>query len=98
MNEKQKEIRKQNKKALPKFVAVLVLCMLVGGVVGFASAVATDSAWGESLPVMAQNLMNQMVPFGIPVFGLLLLVPAGILLYRAKRMYAGWDGEESSIC
>lgn len=96
MNEKQKEIHKQNKKALPRFVAVLVLCMLVGGVVGFASAVASASAWSESLPAVAQNLMNQMVPFGIPVFGLLLLVPGGILLYRAKRMYADWDGEEEA--
>lgn len=96
MNEKQKEIRTQNQKAMPKFVAVLVLCMLVGGVVGFTSAVASDSAWTKSLPMVAQDLMNQMVPFGIPVFGLLLLVPAGILLYRAKRMHAGWDGEDEA--
>lgn len=97
MNEKQKEIRRQNKKAMPKFLAFLVLCMLAGGVIGFVSAMAGYEAWGEALPGLMQQLLNKTVPFGIPVFGLLLLIPAAILLRRAKREYAGWDGEEEAV-
>ena len=33
-----KEIQSANRKAMPKFILILVICMIVGGVIGFFAA------------------------------------------------------------
>ena len=94
---KNDEIKRANRKALPKFLLFAVVCTLVGGVIGYFSAdVEPDSL----LPMMK----NAGAFFGIRIapwlmLALAILVPVVCLpLYRsAKKLAAVWDGEDEDL-
>ena len=44
-------VKKENRKALPRFLGMLLLAMLLGGALGFASAFAAEGAWKETLEI-----------------------------------------------
>ena len=43
------EIRRANRKALPKFLLFLIVCMTVGGVIGYCSGYASAKGGTEKL-------------------------------------------------
>lgn len=90
------EIRKDNKKALPKMLLVTLLCAGLGALVGVGSAVMSDSIDLTGLPQMLSAAIQKSLPFGIPVCGVLTLIPAVLLLHQVKKLFAGWDGEEET--
>lgn len=98
---KNDEIKQANRKALPKFLLVAVVCAIVGGVIGYYSG-----------HVAAKGGMDQLVGmmreagafFGTHIAPWLMLVLAVIVpvvcipIYRsAKKLVAAWDGEDENI-
>lgn len=86
-------VKRDNRKSLPRFLLVVLAAALLGGLVGFFSAMAADfgtlSAIWDGLDV----LMRTITPWAIPVCTAALLIP-GLCLYRsAKKGYAAWDEE-----
>lgn len=90
-------VKRDNRKALPKYLMVLLASGLVGGVLGVASGLAESSGIGESALEMLNGLMMAAAPWTIPVTS---VVSLGLIwwLYRgAKGLYTGWDGEDEDV-
>ncbi len=91
------EIKKANRKALPKFILIMVISLLVGGSIGFCAAkYGVDSLTG--------GLKSAGAFFGTYIAPWLMLMIAVIVpvvcvpVYRsAKKLLFSWDGENEEI-
>lgn len=88
------KVTRDNRKALPKFLLMIVAAALVGGIVGFFSAMAADGFSGEALQARVDAFLTALVPWGLLVCAAVLLVPAAVVLGRAKAAFGAWDGED----
>lgn len=95
---KNDEIRRANRKALPKFLLFAVACAAVGGVVGYCSGYGAAKGGAEKLAGM---MKAAGAFFGAQIAPWLLLLLAVILpavcipIYRgAKKRLRAWDGED----
>lgn len=91
------EIRQANRKALPKFIFIMVVCCLLGGVLGFCAA-------RFGLEQMAGGLAAAGTFFSSRVAHWLLLACAAAipavslpLYFSAKKELARWDGEDEAL-
>lgn len=91
------EIKKANRKALPKFMLIMAISLLVGGSIGFCSA-------KYGLNTLAGGMKSAGSFFGTYIAPWLMLmiaviVPAVcVLVYRrAKKLLSFWDGENEEI-
>ena len=91
------EIKKANRKALPKFILVLVIALIVGWTGGYLSGKFRLDAFAGDIKIASAF-------FGIHIAPWLMLAIAVILpavcfpLYRgAKKLISAWDGEDEEI-
>jgi small-conductance mechanosensitive channel len=90
-------VTRDNRKALPKFLLMILAAAAVGGVVGFFSSTAVGSMSTEALSARIDAFLGSLVPWGLPVCVALLLIPAAVLLGKARRAFAAWDGEDEAV-
>ncbi len=90
------EIRKENKKALPKYLLIMLLCAVLGGVAAFIIDMLRDAGGIGGLPEFLTAMITKSMYFGTPVCGILMLVPAAVILHKVKKMCMGWDGEDEA--
>ena len=97
---KNDEIRQANRKALPMFLLVLAVSMVVGGVIGYYSGYG--AAKGGMDPLVGM-MKEAGAFFGTHIAPWLLLAIATLLpvvcipIYRsAKKLVAVWDGEDEN--
>ncbi len=91
------EIKNANRKALPKFMLIMVISLLVGGSIGFCAAeYGVDSLTG--------GLKSTGAFFGTYIAPWLMLMIAVIVpmvcvpIYQsAKKLLSSWDGENDEI-
>ncbi len=97
MNDNQtrrEEIRREDRRQLPKFILILIACGLLGGVLGFLFTSFSLSS-SETLPWLGTVALPTVMPV------LMWLTIAAILIYcvpRLRRAQAAWRetaGEES---
>lgn len=91
------KVARDNRKALPKFLVMILAAALVGGVVGFFSAMAADGFSAGALQARVEAFLTALVPWGLLVCALVLLIPAAVLLGKARTQYAAWDGEDEDV-
>lgn len=91
MKNKEKSI---NRKAMPKFLLVMLVSGLVGGVLGFGAAFFGDTNLPETIVDGIYHILNAITPWSIWVITAVLMA-LSLMKYRtAKRIFADWDGEE----
>lgn len=92
------EIKKANRKAMPKFILIMVISLVVGSGIGFFSA-------RYGLNTLADGMKSAGTFFGMYIapwlmLAIAILVPVvSVTLYRkAKKLLSSWNGgdEESS--
>lgn len=97
MDKKNNEIKRANRKAMPKFILLSLLGLLFGYIIGY---------WGvkSELYTASDSMKDLGAFFGAYVSSWLLLAEAVIMpavcipIYRsAKKMLAAWDGEDEEI-
>ena len=88
------EIKKANRKAMPKFILIMVISSLVGGGIGFFSA-------KYGLNTLAGNMKSAGAFFGTYIspwlmLAIAILVPviSAPLYIKAKKLLSAWDGED----
>lgn len=86
--------KSENRKALPKFLLLILGSMLAGGFIGFLTAVSEAMELVEALVQWLTRLLDAAVVWGIPATALVTLGGALILYSLAKRRFEGWDGED----
>lgn len=95
-NDRQDPVARDNRQNWPKFVAVLIVSLFVGGVIGYAMAwVAGDL----SLDGVADGIgaaLGACAPW--IVLCSLLFWAGGVVCYRrAKGIFSAWDGESEDV-
>lgn len=91
------EIKQANQKALPKFLLIMAISMLIGGLLGFCAA-------KYGLNTLAGSVKNAGAFFGTYIASWMMLATAVILpavcipIYKsAKKLISSWDGENEEI-
>ena len=90
------EIRKENRRALPKYLLLILLGGVCGGLLGFFSSAAGALGAAERISGTLERFFPLAALWGLPVSSLLTLGGAWYLYFAAKRRCAAWDGEEEA--
>ena len=94
MNERDMEIRQDNKKALPKFVVKMVLCCLGGGVIGFLAAYFGADRLAGVLAAAGDWFGRNLAPWLLAACAIASLAVSLPLYARTKALADRWDGED----
>lgn len=89
---KDMEIKRENKKAVPKLLIIMLTCAILGFLVGIG-AVFLSNLDLESLFESLDAFWFTAAPWCLPVFAVILLCPATILYLKMKSAFSRWDGE-----
>ena len=85
-------VRRDNRRALPKYLLTTLLFGLLGGVLGFFTGVAGAAGVAETVRQALDRVLAVCAP---PAGSAVVLLGAGWYLYAAaKRRFAAWDGED----
>ncbi|RDY28602.1 DUF3169 family protein [Lachnotalea glycerini] len=92
-SEKLHEIKKEDKKAIKKFIVILILSALAGGVVGYCSVMFKEKV----ARIISESLLKFLL--GLTPIANLILPISGLffILYlyqKSRRLYQEWDGED----
>ncbi len=91
------EIKKANRKALPKFILIMAISLLVGGAIGFCAAKYRLSSLAGSMKSAGAFFGTYIAPWLMLMTAItvpLVCVP----IYRsAKKLLSSWDGENEEI-
>ena len=90
-------VKKDNRKALPKYLLILFVAAIFGGVLGFAAGWLGHDNLSEVIAAVVADGLIAAAPWallGTWVVSMVLI----LWLYRgAKVLYTGWDGEDDDV-
>ena len=89
--------KSENQKALPKFLGILVIASLVGGVLGGLSGAAGYFLKGEELGAAITRLLSTASPWAMALCATVLLGSGFYQYRRARTAFHGWDGENEDV-
>ena len=91
------EIKKANRKALPKFMLIMVISLLVGGLGGFCSAKYGLNSLSDGMKSAGAFFSAYIAPWLMLAAAVILPVVC-IPIYRStKKLISCWDGENEEI-
>lgn len=96
MTNRNDEIRQANRKALPKFILIVVLGCLVGGALGFSMARFGMDAMADGL-FAAGDAFCRAAPWLLVACAVLEPAICLPLYFAGKREADGWDGEDETV-
>ena len=94
------EIRQANRKALPKFLLMMLGGVVLGAVIGVGGLIATSAAGQDNLTAALSGLgiwLAKAAPWLLAVCGAVELIAGLILCQRAKSIIQNWDGEDETV-
>ncbi len=90
-------IKQENKKAMPKFILIVVLSLVFGGVLGLALVFLNLENFGDALDAAALFFTNHVAPWliiALPAAQLAVCLP---IYFSAKKQLSAWDGEDEAV-
>lgn len=91
------EIKKANRKALPKFLLIMVISLLIGGLGGFCSAKYGLNSLSDGMKSAGAFFSAYIAPWLMLAAAVILPVVC-IPIYRStKKLISSWDGENEEI-
>lgn len=91
------EIKKANRKALPKFMLIMVISLLIGGLGGFCSAKYGLNSLSDGMKSAGAFFSAYIAPWLMLAAAVILPVVC-IPIYRStKKLISSWDGENKEI-
>ena len=91
------EIKKANRKALPKFILLCIVGALIGGVAGYlVGANGIDTMSGD-FKVVVSNYVELTAPW--IMLAIAVIIPIVLVPYyrKAKKQLSQWDGEDEEV-
>ena len=90
-------VKRDNRKALPKYLLILFVAAIFGGVMGFAAGWVGHDNLSEVIATAVADGLTAAAPWVL--LGTSVVSLATILcLYRAaKALFTGWDGEDEAV-
>ena len=90
-------VKKDNRKALPKYLLILFVAAIFGGVLGFAAGWLGHDNLSEVIATAVADGLTAIAPWALLVTSVVSLALI-LWLYRgAKALYTGWDGEDDDV-
>ena len=89
--------KSENQKALPKFLGILVIASLVGGVLGGLSGAAGYFLKGEELGAAITRLLSTASPWAMALCATVLLGNGFYQYRRARAAFRSWDSENEDV-
>lgn len=92
------EIKKANRKAMPKFILIMVISIIVGGAMGFISAKYGINALRGSMKNAVELFGMYIAPILMSVIAIIVPLVSVTHYTKAKKLLSAWDGEDEEIC
>ncbi len=92
-----REIKKANLKALPKFILIMVASLILGGVIGYLAARYGLYALSDNLKAAGDVFGIQIAPWLMLAVAVVVPVVSIPLYRRAKKLLGTWDGEDEGV-
>ena len=90
-------VKKDNRKALPKYLLILFVAAIFGGVLGFATGWVGHDNISEVIATAVSDGLTAAAPWALLVTSVVSLALI-LWLYRgAKGLFTGWDGEDETV-
>lgn len=91
------EIKKANRKALPKFMLIMAISLIAGGTMGFCAARYGLNTLAGGMKIAGTFFGNYIAPWLLLATAVIIPVVC-IPIYRsAKKLLFSWDGENEEI-
>ncbi len=91
------EIKKANRKAMPKFILFMVICSIVGGVAGFFSSKYGLDSLAGGIKAAGESFGTHIAPWLLLAIAIIMPIISVPLYKRAKKLLATWDGEDDNV-
>lgn len=91
------EIRKANRKALPKFIGIMVITLLLSGTAGYYSGKYGLNSLAGSLKSAGAYFGTYIAPWAMLILAVLLPVICVPIYRGAKKLVSAWDGEDEDV-
>ena len=90
-------VKKDNRKAFPKYLLILFVSAIFGGVLGFAAGWVGHDNLSEVIASAVTNGLTAIAPWALLATSVVSLA-AILWLYRGARgLFTGWDGEDDDV-
>lgn len=93
-----KEIKKENRRALPKFLLVALISLILGGILGFIMAEAGYIGSTEKLKAVAEAFGAYVAPWLMLLCAFTVAAVCAPLYLKGKKILSEWDGEDEAAC
>ena len=90
-------VKRDNRKALPKYLLILFVAAIFGGVLGFAAGWVGHDNISEVIATAVAGGLTAIAPWALLVTSVVSLALILWLYCGAKALYTGWDGEEDDV-
>lgn len=91
------EIKKANRKAMPKFILIVAISGIIGATIGFFSAKYGLSTLSDSLKTAGAFFGTYIAPWLTTAIAVIVPVISVPLYKNAKKQLSAWDGEDENI-
>ena len=91
------EIKKANRKAMPKFILIMVISLIVGGTIGFFSAKFSLNSLAGSIKTAGELFGMYIAPWLMLAIAIVVPVVSVPIYNRVKKLLSTWDGEDEEI-
>lgn len=90
------EIKQQNRKAMPKFIVIMTLSVLIGGAFGFCTSYYGLNGFSGKLTAAGTYFSSRMAHWLLLALALVQPAVCLPLYFQGKRMVMHWDGEDDA--
>ena len=97
LTEKQRENKKEDKKAFKKFIITLVAAFFIGICLGFGSSVSEGILRAFNVKEILFDVLRNIAIYGGYVVTTVLLIVSVVLYKKSRAEYTAWDEEEEEV-
>ena len=81
--------KRENKAALKKFIPMIIVCAVIGGITGGISSFIGYSDFSGSIAEAALLIVNMVSPWAVIILGVLSFIVCWVIYRKARAMYEG---------
>ena len=90
-------VKKDNRKALPKYLLILFVAAIFGGVLGFAAGWMGHDNLSEVIAAAVTNALTAAAPWALLATSVVSLAMILWLYQGARGLFITWDGEDDEV-